>query len=94
MTHETRTEILAGVTTFLAMSYIAVVNPAILSSGTGLGFAPVMTATVLVAAIASVLMGTVARLPYALKAVALETLVGLAELGEAEIDDTIQFDAA
>jgi AGZA family xanthine/uracil permease-like MFS transporter len=62
-----RTEILAGVTTFLTMSYIAVVNPALLSTeGTGLEFAPVMTATVLVAAISSILMGAVARLPYAL----------------------------
>ena len=45
---------------------VAVVNPAILSSGTGLAFAPLMTATVLTAAIASILMGAVARLPYAL----------------------------
>jgi AGZA family xanthine/uracil permease-like MFS transporter len=60
-----RTEVLAGVTTFLTMSYIAVVNPAILSSGTGLRFTAVMTATILAAAIPSVLMGTFARLPYA-----------------------------
>jgi len=61
-----RTEILAGVTTFLTMSYIAVVNPAILSDGTGLPFAGLMTATVLVAALGSVAMGLFARLPYAI----------------------------
>jgi adenine/guanine/hypoxanthine permease len=62
-----RTEVLAGVTTFLTMSYIVAVNPAILSSeGTGLAFAPLVTATVLVAFAASALMGLVARLPYAL----------------------------
>lgn len=62
-----RTEVVAGFTTFLTMSYIAVVNPAILSSeGTGLSFSAVMTATVLAAAIPSVLMGLVARLPFAL----------------------------
>jgi AGZA family xanthine/uracil permease-like MFS transporter len=66
MTADHRREALAGVTTFLAMSYIAVVNPAILSTGTGLGFAPLMTATVLTAAVSSILMGAVARLPFAL----------------------------
>jgi AGZA family xanthine/uracil permease-like MFS transporter len=60
-----RTEIIAGLTTFVTMSYVAVVNPAILSSGTGLAFGAVMTATVLAAAIPSLLMGLVARLPYA-----------------------------
>lgn len=60
-----RTEVLAGVTTFMTMSYIAVVNPAILSDGTGLPFAGVMTATVLVAALGSIAMGAAARLPYA-----------------------------
>ncbi|MBT8491748.1 MAG: NCS2 family permease, partial [Deltaproteobacteria bacterium] len=57
-------EILAGVTTFLTMSYIAVVNPAILSDGTGLEFAAVMTATVLVATLGSLAMGLIADLPY------------------------------
>jgi AGZA family xanthine/uracil permease-like MFS transporter len=62
-----RREALAGVTTFLTMSYIAVVNPQILATReTGLPFTAVMTATVLLAAGSSILMGLVARLPYAL----------------------------
>ncbi|MEE8425614.1 MAG: hypothetical protein V3S11_07275, partial [Elusimicrobiota bacterium] len=45
-----KTEIVAGTTTFLTMSYIVVVNPAILATeGTGMPFAGAMTATVLVA---------------------------------------------
>ena len=42
-----RTELTAGVATFLTMSYITVVNPAILSTeGTGMAFGPVFTAMV------------------------------------------------
>jgi adenine/guanine/hypoxanthine permease len=48
------------------MAYIVVVNPGILSTkGTGLPFSGVMTATVLVAASMTLLMGLYARLPYA-----------------------------
>ena len=46
-------EVLAGLTTFLTMSYIAVVNPDILSNA-GLDFGQVATATVLAAAFGSV----------------------------------------
>jgi adenine/guanine/hypoxanthine permease len=61
-----RTEIVAGVTTFFTMAYVVVVNPAILSTeGTGLRFSAVMTATVLLAASMTLLMGVYARLPYA-----------------------------
>jgi AGZA family xanthine/uracil permease-like MFS transporter len=61
-----RTEIIAGATTFFTMAYVIVVNPAILSSeGTGLRFSAVMTATVLLAASMTLLMGIYARLPYA-----------------------------
>lgn len=60
-----KTEVTAGLTTFLTMSYIVFVNPDMLSKG-GLSFAAVLTATVLSAAIGSILMGLVARLPYAL----------------------------
>ncbi len=60
------TEILAGVTTFFTMSYIVVVNPAILSTpGTGMTFSAVLTATVLVALVSTLLMGAYARLPFA-----------------------------
>jgi len=60
-----RTEILAGVTTFLTMAYIVLVNPAILSA-TGMPLAAVTAATCLSAAIGSILMGIVARYPIAL----------------------------
>lgn len=59
-------EATAGLTTFLTMAYIVVVNPAILSSeGTGMPFSGVMTATVLVCAVMTLLMGVGARLPFA-----------------------------
>ena len=60
-----RTEFLAGVTTFLTMAYIVLVNPAILSA-TGMPLAAVTAATCLSAAFGSILMGTVARYPIAL----------------------------
>ena len=60
-----RTEILAGVTTFLTMAYIVLVNPAILSTA-GVPLAAVTAATCLSAAFASILMGVFARYPIAL----------------------------
>src|SRR6202453_2225681 len=60
-----RTEILAGVTTFLTMAYIVLVNPAILSAP-GRPLAAVMAAPCLSAAFGSILMGIVARYPIAL----------------------------
>ncbi len=60
-----RADLIGGLTTFLTMAYIVVVNPAILSTeGTGMPFAGVMTATVLLAASMSVLMGLYAKLPF------------------------------
>ena len=60
-----RTEIVAGVTTFFTMAYIVVVNPAILSTaGTGMPFSGVLTATVLVCATMTLLMGLYADLPF------------------------------
>lgn len=60
-----RTEILAGITTFLTMSYIIFVNPAILASnGTGMPFSGVLTATVLLCFSMTLLMGLYAKLPY------------------------------
>lgn len=61
----TRTEVLAGVTTFLAMAYIVLVNPAILGQA-GMPVASVAAATCLAAALASILMGLVANVPLAL----------------------------
>ena len=60
-----RTEIIAGITTFLAMAYILFVNPAILGQ-TGMDKGAVFVATCLAAAIGSVLMGMIANLPIAL----------------------------
>jgi len=58
-------EIVAGITTFLTMSYIVVVNPAILSSpGTGIPFSGALTATVLVCFTMTLLMGLYAKLPF------------------------------
>ncbi len=62
---DTRTEIIAGITTFLTMAYIIIVNPMILSK-TGMDFAGVLFATVLISALSSILMGLYANLPYAL----------------------------
>jgi AGZA family xanthine/uracil permease-like MFS transporter len=58
-------EVIGGVTTFLAMAYIVVVNPSILStSGTGMSFSGVLTATVLLCFVMTLLMGLYARLPF------------------------------
>ncbi|MCC2595466.1 NCS2 family permease [Pusillimonas sp. MFBS29] len=62
--HDTsaRTEILAGLTTFLTMSYIIFVNPEILSS-TGMDKSAVFVATCLAAALGSLIMALVANWP-------------------------------
>ncbi len=60
-----KTEVVAGITTFLAMMYIVVVNPAIISA-TGMPFSGVLTATVLVSAFSSIMMGLYANNPIAL----------------------------
>jgi AGZA family xanthine/uracil permease-like MFS transporter len=60
-----RTEILAGVTTFLTMAYIVLVNPAILAAA-HMPLAAVTAATCLSAAFGSILMGIIARYPIAL----------------------------
>lgn len=60
-----RTEVLAGVTTFLTMAYIVLVNPAILGQA-GMPVASVAAATCFAAAFASILMGMVANTPLAL----------------------------
>ena len=60
-----RTELLAGVTTFITMAYIIFVNPAILAK-TGMPVAAVTAATCLCAGFGSILMGVIARYPLAL----------------------------
>lgn len=59
-----RTEIIAGATTFLTMSYILAVNPAILAS-TGMDKGALFTATALASAIATFLLAFMAKLPFA-----------------------------
>ena len=62
-----KTELLAGLATFLTMAYITVVNPAILSTeGTGMGFGAVFTATIIAAVIGTLIMGLWANWPVAL----------------------------
>ena len=58
-------EVTAGCTTFLAMAYIAVVNPAILADA-GMDFGAVFVATCLAAAVGTMLMGLAANYPVAL----------------------------
>ncbi len=60
-----KTEVLAGLTTFLTMAYILIVNPLILSDA-GMDFGAVFTATTLSAAIATLVMAFAANLPFAL----------------------------
>jgi AGZA family xanthine/uracil permease-like MFS transporter len=58
----TKTEVIAGVTTFLASMYIIIVNPSILRD-TGMPFSGVLTATILVSAFSSIMMGLYAKNP-------------------------------
>jgi AGZA family xanthine/uracil permease-like MFS transporter len=59
-------DVIGGVTTFVTMAYIVVVNPGILAApGTGMPFSGVLTATVLIASSMTLLMGLYARLPFA-----------------------------
>ncbi len=60
-----KTEVLAGITTFLAMSYILFVNPLILSDA-GMDKGAVFVATALAAAIGTLIMGLLANYPIAL----------------------------
>ena len=62
-----RTEVMAGIATFLTMAYITVVNPAILSTeGSGMTFGAVFTATIIAAVIGTLIMGLWANWPVAL----------------------------
>jgi len=60
-----RVEVLAGITTFLTMAYIIIVNPLILGDA-GVPLEGAMFATVMVAAVSSIFMGLYAKLPLAL----------------------------
>lgn len=62
-----KTEIMAGITTFMTMSYILAVNPAILSES-GMDYGAVFSATIIASVIAMVLMAFYANLPFGLSA--------------------------
>ncbi len=77
-----RTEVLGGLATFLTMSYIVFVNPAILSAA-GMPFGAVAVATAAAAAIATLAMAVATNLPLALApglginaVVAFEVIIG------------------
>ncbi len=60
-----RTEIIAGLTTFITMAYIIFVQPTVLSAG-GMDFGAVLAATCISSALASIMMGLYANYPIAL----------------------------
>ncbi len=60
-----KTEVMAGITTFLTMAYILAVNPGILSNA-GMDFSKVFAATAIASAIATLVMALLANLPFAL----------------------------
>lgn len=57
------TELLAGITTFMAMSYIIFVNPSILSQ-TGMDYNSVYVATIIASLLGTLLLGLIANVPY------------------------------
>ncbi|MBQ3213200.1 MAG: NCS2 family permease [Alistipes sp.] len=61
-----RTELLAGLTTFLTMSYILAVNPAMFSQLDGMSAGAVFTATALAAIVGSLAMALLAKMPFGL----------------------------
>ena len=60
-----RTEVLAGLTTFVSMAYILFVNPSVLGAS-GMDKGAVFTATALASALGCLLMGLVAKYPIAI----------------------------
>ena len=64
---DAKTEFMAGLTTFMTMSYILIVNPSLLSQ-TGMDKGGVFTATIIASIIAMLLMGLYANMPFALSA--------------------------
>lgn len=62
---DARTEILAGITTFMTMAYVLAVNPSVLSA-TGMDAGALFTATAIATGLGTLLMGLFANLPFAL----------------------------
>lgn len=65
---DVKTEVLAGITTFMTMAYILAVNPSILSDGTGMDGTAILLATCLASFLGTMLMAFLANLPFALSA--------------------------
>ena len=61
-----KTEIIAGITTFMTMAYILAVNPSVLSDGTGMDFSAVLIATALASFVGCALMAFFANYPFGL----------------------------
>ncbi|MBQ3595161.1 MAG: NCS2 family permease, partial [Bacteroidales bacterium] len=64
--HNIRTEIVAGITTFLTMSYILAVNPSMFGLLEGMPAGAVFTTTALAAIIGTLAMAFLAKLPFGL----------------------------
>lgn len=62
---DVKTEVMAGLVTFMTMAYIIIVNPAILKAA-GIPFGPSMVATILSAIFGTLLMGVYAKRPFAI----------------------------
>ncbi len=65
---DVKTEIMAGITTFMTMAYILAVNPGILSASPGMSFSKIFAATAITSCVATLIMGLLANLPFALSA--------------------------
>ena len=63
-----KTEVIAGLTTFMTMAYILAVNPNILSDHTGMDKEAILIATCLASFIGTMCMAFMANLPFALSA--------------------------
>ncbi len=63
---DVKTEVMAGITTFMTMAYILAVNPAILADGTGMDAGAVFTATALASMIATIFMALFSNYPFVL----------------------------
>ncbi len=81
-------EVRGGVVTFVAMAYIVILNPIILSSGVDvdgqqLGFAQVAATTALTAGVMTILFGLVARMPFAFAAgLGINSFLAVAVVGQ------------
>ncbi|MGA4845755.1 solute carrier family 23 protein [Streptomyces sp. G5(2025)] len=76
-----RREVLAGASTFMALSYIVVVNPAVLAQG-GIPRSAAFVATAVIGGLATVAMGLWARLPFAVApGMEMNTIVAVSVVG-------------